>query len=37
MLLADSALNGCVIVPLDVVKFPGKVAFRFRDGVTADF
>ena len=32
---ADSALNGCIIVPLDVVKFPGKVAFVFADGVKA--
>lgn len=35
MLLSDSALNGCIIVPLDVVKFPGKIAFAFVDGVSA--
>ena len=34
-LVADSALNGCLIQPLDVVKFPGKVAFSFLEGVSA--
>jgi hypothetical protein len=28
-LLADSALNGCLVQPLDVIKNPGKVAFTF--------
>lgn len=32
VLAADSSANGCVVVPLDVAKFPGKVAIRFRDG-----
>ena len=34
-LVADSALNGCIIMPLDVVKFPGKIAFAYVDGVSA--
>jgi hypothetical protein len=34
-LIADSALNGCIIQPLNVVKLPGKIAFIFRDGVSA--
>jgi hypothetical protein len=33
-LVADSALNGCLIVPLDVVKFPGKIAFAFLNGTS---
>lgn len=35
MLTTDSALNGCVIQPLNVFKFPGKIAFLFVDGVSA--
>lgn len=31
---SDGATNGCVIMPLDVAKFPGKVRFAFRNGVT---
>jgi hypothetical protein len=27
----DSANNGCVILPLDIAKFPGKVRFAFRN------
>ena len=34
MLLTDSALNGCVVMPLDIAKYPGKVAFTFRNQVT---
>lgn len=26
----DAAGNGCVVAPLDISKYPGKVAFRFR-------
>lgn len=32
ILASDSANNGCVIQPLDVAKYPGKVAFCFRSG-----
>ncbi len=35
MLTSDSAANGCIIQPLDVVKFPGKVAFTFVDEISA--
>lgn len=30
ILASDSANNGCVIQPLDIKRFPGKVAFSFR-------
>ncbi len=33
ILASDSANNGCVIQPLDIAKYPGKVAFAFREGV----
>jgi hypothetical protein len=33
ILAADGATYGCVIQPLDINKYPGKVAFSFRDGV----
>ncbi len=33
ILAADGATSGCVIAPLDVFKYPGKVAFQFRSGV----
>lgn len=29
----DGATNGCVILPLEIKKFPGKVRFAFRNGV----
>ena len=32
-LAADSANNGCVIQPLDVTKYPGKVRVSFRRGL----
>ena len=32
ILASDSAANGCVIRPLDIAKYPGKVAFSFRAG-----
>lgn len=33
ILATDGATSGCVIMPLDIKKFPGKVAFSFRNGV----
>jgi hypothetical protein len=33
ILAADGATYGCVIAPLDVTLYPGKVAFQFRNGV----
>jgi hypothetical protein len=35
LLTSDSALNGCIIRPLNVFKFPGKIAFSFVDGISA--
>lgn len=32
ILASDSATSGCVIMPLDISKYPGKVAFSFRAG-----
>lgn len=32
ILAADSANNGCVIEQLDILKYPGLVAFSFRQG-----
>ncbi len=34
ILAADGATYGCVIQPLDITKYPGKVAFSFRAGVS---
>lgn len=34
ILAADGATSGCVIEQLDVAKYPGKVAFAFRNGVS---
>jgi len=34
ILAADGATSGCVIENLDVAKYPGKVAFSFRNGVS---
>lgn len=34
ILAADGATFGCVIRPLDISKYPGKVAFSFRAGVS---
>lgn len=31
----DGATNGCVVEALDITAFPGKVAFSFRNGVSA--
>lgn len=33
ILATDGANNGCVIMPLDISKYPGKVRFAFRGGV----
>lgn len=33
ILASDSANNGCVVQPLDISKYPGKVAFSFRNGL----
>ncbi len=32
ILASDGATSGCVIMPLDISKFPGKVRFAFRNG-----
>jgi len=34
ILAADGATSGCVVRPLDISKYPGKVAFSFRAGVS---
>lgn len=34
ILAADSANNGCVVRPLDIFKYPGKVAFSVRSGAS---
>lgn len=34
LLTTDSALNGFVIQPLNIFKFPGKIAFSVRQGVS---
>jgi len=34
ILAADGATSGCVIEQLDVAKYPGRVAFSFRNGVS---
>lgn len=34
ILAADNSTYGCVIQPLDILKYPGKVAFSFRAGVS---
>lgn len=33
ILAADGATSGCVIMPLDISKYPGRVAFAFRNAV----
>lgn len=30
LLATDAVGNGCVVMPLDIAKYPGKVAFAFR-------
>lgn len=34
ILATDGATSGCVIQPLDITKYPGKVCFSFRNGVS---
>lgn len=34
ILASDSTNNGCVVMPLDVLKNPGKVRFAFRNAVS---
>ncbi len=34
ILASDSATSGCVIMPLNIAKYPGKVRFAFRNGVS---
>lgn len=33
----DAAGNGCVILPLEIAKYPGKVRFAFRKGASVYF
>ncbi len=33
ILASDGATSGCVIQPLDITRYPGKVAFSFRQAV----
>lgn len=33
ILAADGATSGCVVLPLDIAKYPGKVRFTFRNAV----
>lgn len=33
ILASDGATSGCVILPLDIQKYPGKVRFAFRNAV----
>ncbi len=34
ILAADGSTNGCVVMPLDISKNPGKVRFAFRNAVS---
>lgn len=34
ILAADNSTYGCVVMPLDIAKYPGKVRFAFREGVS---
>lgn len=34
ILATDGATSGCVIEPLEVAKYPGRVAFSFRNGTS---
>lgn len=34
LLATDNVNNGCIIMPLDVAKYPGMIAFAFRNGVS---
>lgn len=33
LLASDGATSGCVVMPLDITKYPGVVRFNFRNGV----
>lgn len=33
ILASDSATSGCVIMPLDILRYPSKVRFQFRNAV----
>lgn len=34
ILASDSSTSGCVVVPLNIFKYPGKVAFALRNGAS---
>lgn len=34
LLATDNSTYGCVVMPLDISKYPGKVAFAFRNAVS---
>ena len=34
ILASDAAGNACVVMPLDIAKYPGKVAFAFRSAIS---
>lgn len=34
ILASDSSTSGCVVAPLDISKYPGQVAFQFRQAVS---
>lgn len=34
ILATDGATNGCVVEPLDIAKYPGKVRFSIRNGAS---
>lgn len=34
LLATDNVNNGCVVMPLDIAKYPGMIAFSFRNGVS---
>ncbi len=34
LLASDSSANACVVMPLDIAKYPGRVAFAFRAAVS---
>ena len=34
ILASDNSTSGCVIMPLNIAKYPGRVAFAFRAGLS---
>ncbi len=34
LLASDSALNGCVVMALNIAEHPGRVAFMFKDAIS---